>query len=217
MLAEKKQTLGVLMLKTSFPRPQGDVGNPSTWPEGTLFQVVEPATVSAVVTCDSLPTALLDAFVEAGQELVRQGATLITTSCGFLVIAQETLAEALAPTAVITSSLLQIPSLQASLTTGQNVGVLTFDARRLSPSHLAAAGADVGSTSIAGLQDDNELFRVITGDLAELDAVKAEADVLQAGDALQAGDPQLAAVVLECTNLPPYRQTLEMHLGPCMI
>src|SRR3546814_10097205 len=97
-------TLGVLMLKTGFPRLPGDVGHPATWSCPTRYRVVEAATVASVVKSGPLPLPLLMAFIEAGWALVEEGATLITTSCGFLVTAQKALAEAL-PVPVVTSSL----------------------------------------------------------------------------------------------------------------
>jgi hypothetical protein len=54
---------------------------------------------------------------------------------------------------------------------------------------------------------------VITRDLAVLDQAAAESDVLAAGQALLAAHPDLGAVVLECTNLPPYRAALSRALG----
>ncbi len=38
--------VGILMLKTAFPRPPGDIGNPDTWPFPVRYAVVEPATVA---------------------------------------------------------------------------------------------------------------------------------------------------------------------------
>jgi Asp/Glu/hydantoin racemase len=112
----------------------------------------------------------------------------------------------------VTSALLQIPDLQAGLPPGRRVGVITFDSRRLSPAHLAAAGAPA-DTPLAGLENGRELHRVIAGDLPRLDAARAEADQLAAGRALKAAAPDLGCVVLECTNLPPYRAALARALG----
>jgi len=199
------------MLKTGFPRPPGDVGNPATWPCPSLYKVVETAPVAAVVTERALPPDLIGAFAEAGAALVDAGAGLLTTSCGFLVTAQADLAKRL-PVPLVTSSLLQIPRVAAALPEGRCVGVLTFDARRLSAAHLAAAGAPP-ETPVVGLENGAELHRVITGDLPHLDRAAAEADVLAAGRALAARHPELGAIVLECTNLPPYRRALEAALG----
>ena len=206
-----RPVLGVLMLKTAFPRPPGDVGNPATWPEGTLYKVVEPASVGSVVKSGPLPLALLVAFVEGGLSLVEQGATVITTSCGFLVSAQEALQEAL-PVPVVTSSLLQIPKVHEDLPAGRQVGVITYDAQRLSAGHLAAAGAPA-DTPVVGLPEDGELYRTIAEDRPTLNEAAAEAEVLAAGRALKNRAPGLGAVVLECTNLPPYRAALAADLG----
>jgi len=203
--------LGILMLKTAFPRPLGDVGNPATWPCATLYTMVESAPVAAVVTEGPLPPSLVEAFIAAGRELVDRGATLITTSCGFLVTAQAALQDAL-PVPVVTSSLLQIPALQGELPPGRRVGVVTFDSRRLTAAHLAAAGASA-DTPIAGLEGGRELYRMISQNLPALDAARAEADLLAAGLALGAAAPELGCVVLECTNLPPYRAALARRLG----
>jgi Asp/Glu/hydantoin racemase len=198
------------MLKTRFPRLPGDVGNPATWSVPTRYREVEAADVASVVNSGPLPDALVAAFVAAGRELVEEGATLITTSCGFLVTVQKALAEAL-PVPVVTSSLMQVPALQAALPPGRRVGVITFDSRCLTARHLAAAGAPA-DTPVVGLEDGGELHRVIAGDLPRLDARAAEADLLAAGAALKAAHPDLGAVVLECTNLPPYRAALAKSL-----
>lgn len=204
-------TLGILMLKTAFPRLPGDVGNPQTWSVKTRYRTVAAADVDSVVKSGPLPLNLVMAFIDDGWALVEEGATLITTSCGFLVSAQRALAEVL-PVPVVTSSLLQIPEVQAGLPEGHRVGVLTYDARRLSTAQLTAAGA-AADTPFAGLEQGSELHRVIAQDLKQLDARAAEADVLAAGRALQAAHPELGAVVLECTNLSPYRAALAAALG----
>src|SRR3546814_1756955 len=107
--------------------------------------MVETATVASVVKSGPLPLNLLMAFIDAVWTLVEEGATLVTTSCGFLVTAQKALADAL-PVPVVTSSLLQIPQVQAGLPEGRRVGVITFDARRLSQPQPAAAGAPPART-----------------------------------------------------------------------
>ena len=66
---------------------------------------------------------------------------------------------------------------------------------------------------MVGLPRDGELYRVIAEGRAALDATAAEAEVLAAGRALTAASPELGAVVLECTNLPPYRAALADALG----
>src|SRR5436190_16661618 len=82
--------LGILMLEARFPRIPGDMGNAGTWPFPVLYRVVAGATPERVVTQKA--HGLLDAFLQAGAELVRLGADGITTNCGFLSLYQTELA-----------------------------------------------------------------------------------------------------------------------------
>ena len=46
-----------------------------------------------------------------------------------------------------------------------------------------------------------------------MDVALAEQDILQAGRALMAGHPGIGAIVLECTNMPPYARALRDAAG----
>jgi hypothetical protein len=204
-------SLGILMLKTRFPRPPGDVGNPDTWPFPILRHVVDAATVERVVNADPPIDLLLEPFIAGGRALIDAGAAAITTTCGFLALFQDELTKAL-PVPVLTSSLQQAPLVQLSLPRNKRLGIVTIHAGNLGPRHLAAAGIDP-DIPIAGTEQGEELSRIILADLEELDMAKAEADVLAAGDALAAKAPDLGAVVLECANMAPYARALGRRLG----
>jgi hypothetical protein len=203
--------IGILMLKTGFPRPPGDIGNPATWRFPVRYEVVETALAGRVVTDRPLPEGLVEDFIEAGERLVAAGAAAITTSCGFLATVQADLAAAL-PVPVMSSSLLQIPWIQSALPPDRRVGAITIDAGKLTAAHFIGVGAPA-DTPFVGVERGRELHRVIFADLPELDLAAAEADVLAAGDALRAQVPDLGAVVLECTNMAPYAPALSRHLG----
>ena len=92
--------LGVLMLDTRFTRFVGEIGNPQSYSEPVLFEVVRGATVDKVVPAKAPP--LIEDFVAAGDRLIERGADAITTGCGFLVLNQAELAARL-PVPVATS------------------------------------------------------------------------------------------------------------------
>ena len=85
--------LGVLMLDTRFTRFVGDIGNPQSYRDPVLFEVVRGATVDKVVPAKAPP--LIEDFVAAGEQLIARGARAITTGCGFLVLNQAELASRL--------------------------------------------------------------------------------------------------------------------------
>jgi Asp/Glu/hydantoin racemase len=202
--------LGILMLQTRFPRIPGDMGHAGSWPFPVLYKVVRGATPDRVVLRD--PSALLPDFIAAARELVEMGAEAITTTCGFLSLFQRELAEAVS-VPVATSSLLQVPWVQATLPPGQRAGVLTVSATSLTAAHLRAAGA-AEDTPVVGVENGQELFRVLVqGSKPDLDVALAEADILAAGRALVAAHPEIGAIVLECTNMPPYAAALREALN----
>jgi hypothetical protein len=202
--------LGILMLQARFPRIPGDMGNATTWPFPVLYRVVQGASPERVVL-DSA-AGLLPAFLDAAAALVRDGAEAITTNCGFLSIFQTELAERLG-VPVATSSLLQVPWVQALLPPGRLVGIVTISAASLTPRHLAAAGVPA-DTPIAGVDPQGEFFRVlIRAERDDLDVAAAEREVVAAATRLASAHPELGAIVLECTNMPPYAASVQNATG----
>jgi hypothetical protein len=200
--------VGILMLEARFPRIPGDMGNALTWPFPVLYKVVPGASPRRVV-CERA-SGLLDRFLAAAAELVREGADGITTNCGFLSLYQREIA-AYVGVPVATSSLMQIPLIERTLTPGRRVGVLTVSAANLSKEHLLAAGA-APDTPVVGTDEGSEFTRVLINDEERLDAAAAERDILDAADRLVAAYPETAAVLLECTNMVPYARAVAEHL-----
>lgn len=202
--------LGILMLEARFPRIPGDMGNAVTWPFPVLYRVVKGATPERVVLNQA--EGLLQPFLDAAADLVGQGAEAITTNCGFLSLFQRELA-AHVQVPVATSALMQVPLVQVTLPPGKQVGIITVSAGSLTPRHLEAAGVPL-DTPIAGTETGREFFRVlIRGESNNLNVAIAEADILAAGHELVTRHDNIGAIVLECTNMPPYARALRNALG----
>ena len=206
--------LGIVMLDTRFPRPPGDIGHPGTFNVPTRRLVLPGAWPDKVVQSAAglRASGLCEGFVGAVRQLEREGALAITTSCGFLVLLQRDL-QAAARVPVVTSSLVLLPDL---LRDQRRVGVLTISGELLTEEHLLAAGvpsARVADVVVQGVDASGEFARAILGNRPEMDLAWAQADVVAAAMALQAQAPDLACVVLECTNMPPYRAAIEAATG----
>jgi hypothetical protein len=201
--------LGILMLNTRFPRPCGDIGNPATFGFPVRYAVVEAAHPRAVVGRDS--AGLLPDFVAAAHGLIAHGAVGIGTSCGFLGLHQRELAAAL-PVPVATSSLLQAAWLPALLPPERSVGIVTIDATALGAAHLQAVGASA-DLPIEGVDAGGELALRLLNNDATLDTVAAQRDVVAAARRLIARRPEVGAIVLECTNMPPYADAVRRATG----
>lgn len=201
--------LGILMLEAAFPRIPGDMGHAGTWPFPVMYKVVRGASPERVVKNQA--QGLLETFIAAGQELVRDGADGITTNCGFLSLFQAELAAAL-NVPVATSSLMQIAMVESMLPPGKRVGVITISKPHLSVEHLLEAGAPA-DTPVVGTESGKEFSRVILENETRLDIAAAEKDLLNAGRQLVQSAPDIGAVVLECTNMAPYSGALRQELG----
>lgn len=194
--------LGILMLDARFPRPPGDAGHPASWAMPVRLRTVPGASPRRVV--QQPDATLLQPFIEAARTLTAEGAAAITTSCGFLVRWQAELQAALA-VPVWTSSLLALPALPRA-------GVLTVDAVAFDGRLLEAAGASP-ATPVQGLRPGCPLQNTLLQDLPELDAAAAEADTVAAARCLVQRSPGVEAIVLECTNLPPYAAAVQRATG----
>lgn len=200
--AARPGVLGLLMLDTAFPRVPGDAGHLASWRMPVLTAVVAGASARRVVQQGD--AALLQPFIDAAQGLVARGVVALTTSCGFLVQFQAALQAAL-PVPVWTSSLLLLPALERP-------GVITVDAASLGTAHLLAAGADA-DTPVEGLAPGCSLQTTLLQDRPVLDGPAAEADVVAAALRLVRRHPEVAHLVLECTNMPPYAAAVQAATG----
>ena len=201
--------LGILMLDTRFPRPPGDIGNPATFERLQIpvrYQTVRGASPQSVVRGSS--ALALQPFVIAALDLVEQGATVLSTSCGFLARYQYEL-QAAVPVPVISSSLLWLGSPELA---GERCAVLTIDALALDAHQLVGVGADP-ATPVGGVAPGCEFQRRLLGNEATMDLRQAGQDVVAGALALVKAHAEVTTLVLECTNMPPYAQAVAAATG----
>ncbi len=197
--------LGVLMLDTRFPRPPGDIGNPATFEAlGIPVRYLTVTGASPMRVVREADPALLAPFIAAARSLAGQGASLVSTSCGFLAAFQADMAAAV-DVPVVTSSLLQCATLDAP-------GVLTFDAQSLTPELLRRAGVPPG-TPVQGIAPGCEFHTRLLHNHDRLDLQEAGRNVVEAARELVRRHPGVRTLVLECTNVPPYRDAIEAATG----
>jgi Asp/Glu/hydantoin racemase len=205
--------VGVIVLDARFPRVPGDYANASTWPFPVLFRVVQGADPNSVVRHLD-PDRWLGPFVEAARDLELAGVELITTGCGFLVLFQSLLQQQLS-VPILTSSLLQVPWVAGTLPPGRKVGIMTIEKRSLTDAHLRAAGISPElPVAVQGLEETGGYFtEQILGNHLELDVERAAGEHEEAARKLVERHPEVGAIVLECTNMPPYAHRIRSVTG----
>jgi len=194
------------MLDTRFPRIVGDVGNAASYDYPVIFRKMEGIGSADAVAAHPDRPRVLAALKANAEALAAEGAIGLGTSCGFLALYQDDLA-AVSPVPVATSALLHIKRL-----TGKRVGVITASAKNLTPAHLEAVGAP-GNTPVVGLPEDSSFAGTFLRNGLTLDREQVKREVVSAGRELMARYPGIDTIVLECTNLPPYKKALQQALG----
>jgi hypothetical protein len=199
--SEASAAIGILVMDARIARIPGDVGNPATFPFPVRCRTVPGATLKRLIA--ERDPGLLAPFVEAGWDLMREGVKALTTSCGFMILFQEELAREF-PVPVFTSSLLQLPFIQATLRPQDRIGIITADAANLTPEHLRRAGGDVHRLTVYGLENLPHFREAVLEESGRIDALKVKAEVVDRAREMLAEDPAVRTILFECANLPPY-------------
>lgn len=204
------EAIGILMLDTKFPRIPGDIGNALTFDFPVKYKKVKGATSQRVVR--EADPSLIVPFIEAARELEEEGVSAITTSCGFLAVFHEYLADAVS-IPVFTSSLLQVPIVFRMLKKGQKVGIMTASKPHLTELHFKGAGIKDIPLVIYGMEEQEEFPAVFLDQKETLDIEKAESEMVQVATKMVSENPDVGAIVFECTNMPPFRKAVQQAVN----
>jgi hypothetical protein len=195
------EAIGVLLLETAVPFIPGDVANATTYAFPVRFQKVKGYSVERALSKDP---SLYEDLREAARDMVQQGVRAVTGDCGFMGIHQKKLAREL-EVPVFLSSLLQIPFISALIGEDAKVGIITADSKSLNADLLAAVGvSDTTNLVIGGLEDHQQFYWFAIEETGSLDAEAVEKEVVDVARNMVAEHPQIRALLLECSLLPPY-------------
>jgi len=190
---------GLLQLET-IP---GNSTNLKSYPFPVRLVHVEGANVETVITHPS--QELLANMIRISKKLVNEdGIKAISTSCGFNAIFQKELAEAL-DVPVFTSALLQVPFVYNLIGKDSIVGVITANKSALTKEHFHACGiTDDINVEVMGLENAKEWSKIFEKPDEKFDIDVVTEEIIGVARKGVAKYPEIGAIVLECTNLPPY-------------
>ena len=209
---DQAERIGLLCLDETLPNlwPRGSLADPDLLPAPTSAAIVPSATLNTLL---ERPQALANAYVEAAKDLVHDGATLVTSNCGYTVAFQQELATR-CRVPVVTSSLLLLPFILASLPRQSKVAILCFDSEKLLPDHLRCAGAEglKDRIKLVGLQGTAS-WRAITGPAGHYDWHLIGNDLQNLVSGLSAGPYPVGAILIECCAFLPFQGAIEDLVG----
>jgi hypothetical protein len=200
------QTIGVLILETTFPRIPGSIGNLNTFSFPVVHKVIKATNVNNIILNPDL--SLVEPFIEGARELEKEGVKGITTSCGFLGVFQKEVSDAV-NVPVFCSSLLQVPMASRMIKGEQKVGILTADARNLTEKNLKPMGIDSSiNIEIVGMENCPEFWGVFFEDKPDMDTDRMEEEAVNVVLELTAREP-VGSLVIECSTLPPFAPAIQ--------
>jgi hypothetical protein len=202
--------IGIIMLDTEFPRLPGDVGNPATFPFPVRYQVVQGASPQRVVK--EADPGLLKPFIDAARILAQDGVRAIGTSCGFLAVFHRQITDAV-EIPVYSSSLLQIHLCRAVIRSDQEVGIITADRGSLTDRHFYGIGIRDIPQAVIGMEASGEFASVFLGGKRDMNIEACRREMVTAAEALVRSHPKVGAIILECTNMPPFSQAIQQAVG----
>ena len=195
--------VSVLQLDTRFCRVPGDVGCVDSYVNAPEIIRVPRASVADIVS-DQPDQIDLDPFLKAIEQATGD---VIVTSCGFLSPFQGEL-QNVTDKPVIASVLNMLSDLKVPKG-AERSSVLTFDATRMVETHFPNPYS-AGDFHVVGLRPDNPLRKRIEGDIPDrFDPSDMQEAVMH--DFAAAMTPTTETVILECTNLPPYKPQMRRN------
>ncbi len=198
-------TVGILHLDVWYPLLPGNVVNASTYDFPVRMKLIPNSFQPRVHSGD--PT-LVDEIIQAGRELESEGVRAICGACGYLGHFQPQVAAAL-EVPVFLSSLLQVPMISAGLLPGQKVGIVCADKPTLTPEVLKACGADPARCVVKGLSDQPQMSHIVNSDQGSFDNAALKQEVQDGACTLVQEHPEVGAILLECSDLPPYAHAVQ--------
>jgi Asp/Glu/hydantoin racemase len=197
--------IGIVLLDLWYPVVPGNVANASTFDFPVMYKILKGTTVSRIFGADP---AILELLLEAGKQLEEQGVRAIIGACGFFGNFQKEAAARL-NVPVYLSSLLQIPIVRRGLKPSQKVGVITASAASLTPKLLSQNGVDdLSDIVITGAQDLSE-FQQILKTAGSFNSKKIEQQLVGLAKQFVSGNPDIGAILLECSDMPPYAWAIQ--------
>jgi len=217
-LATYGEAIGIIMQIDSFPRIPGDVGNANTFKFPVRYKMIKDVR-GPELTVKKPSQRIEKIVVEAAKELEEEGVRAITCGCGFTIYFQEVLANAV-EVPVFTSSLLLVPLVSRTIGKNGKVGIVTAREENLTEKHLEMAGIDKSiSLAIKGLDSlpkevrgpKDRLLSDETDPRKRLEMIVER--TLYVVRLLISENPNVKALVFECTNLPPAAPFIQEETG----
>ncbi len=194
-----------------YPMLPGNVVNASTYDFPVLLKSVDGLDIESLFTCKD---SVLPAIQAACTKLQKQGVRAITGACGFFGNYQKAMAEAM-DVPVALSSLVQLPWIATVLKPSQTIGVLTADKSSITERLYdnCSVSKELRERLIVKDLRNEEEFSCILEGRGEFNNGVVEQEVVGKALEIIREHPETGAILLECSDMPPYAAAIQHATG----
>jgi Asp/Glu/hydantoin racemase len=200
-------SVGIVYIEdVHYPMMPGNVVNAHTYDFPVRMSAVPNLTNQRLFDAD--PTIADDIIATAKHMVEKEGVRAICSACGFFGNFQEQVAAAL-DVPVAMSSLVQLPWIKAVLKPRAKVGILTANGEALNQRFFKRCGISDYSNLVVRGMERSEQFAAVVDMRGHFDNGVARDEVVNAAlDMLEEAD-DIGAILLECSDMPPYAAAVQ--------
>lgn len=202
------EPIGIIVLEARYPCIPGNVANASTFDFPVRYESADGGSIEGLL--GKHDESMLDGFIAAAQRLEAAGVKAITGACGFMALFQDQVQQAVTVPVLLTS-LLQIPFIRQI--TGKRVGVITANNKSLGRMDLTGLRIQNSDFVSIGLEDSRAFSSGVLEESGTLDSQGIKEEVVSQTRRLLDENPDIGAILLECSDLPPYSHRLQREFG----
>lgn len=200
--------VGILCLRTCHPLLPGNVQNAQSFSTPVLYHAIDVTEPWALMRGDP---ALTDIIVAGVQHLASHGVRGVAGACGSFAFYQRAVAER-CDVPVFLSILTQVPFILQSLGPRRKLGVICAVAETMNARVYGECGIRDPHRLFVVAMRGRPAFDVLIEQNRLPDPARLRAEVLDAAAEICA-DPDVGAILLQCSELPPYAADIQARCG----
>jgi len=211
------EAIGICVTDRRYPLIPGNVANASTYNFPVRIKVIKGlrgVPRSPLWDESGAYTSPVQQLIETVRELEKEGVRAITTACGYFALCQKEVAAAV-KIPVFTSPLMLIPLISHMLKPEQKVGLVVATAQALRSKDFKNIFKNVGvdesiPLAIGGMDNTEEFNKVIMREeKLTMDVKLLEKEVVAVAKELVSKNPDVGAIILECSDMPPFAAAVQ--------
>ena len=211
---KKQVSLGILRLDYDYPPSPGDIDCPETFDYDVYYRVI-PGLTFSMCQSGNISESVKMRILDAVWWLNDIGVDGITGDCGFMIHIQEFVCKHTTKP-VFLSALIQLPSIVKSYDKEKQIAIFTANGESLKKMKsliydLCDIDLDNNRLIFIGCENVNGFQAVALGE--KVDTKIVEPNIVEKSREVLAKYPNIACILMECTELPPYSDAVRKETG----